>query len=221
AKRREVEAVAARDEAKQTRNGAARQAAGLLLDRGVEDARGGEPARALHLFVKALRTLPADDPQAAPLERVIRANLSAWAETVPALEHVWPGGVRSEDVAFSPDGEVIAQAVGKDEIQGFRTDTGRPVGPSFKVPVHQGAPMVFASDARSLWVASPGRGLVAGQRALHRFDPTSGRSIQPPIPTPGTVADLAVTPDGRYLVGAVWALHPEDGNGIADSSGTR
>src|SRR5262249_56958889 len=32
---------------------------------------------------------------------------------------------------------------------------------------------------------------------------------------------LAVTPDGRYLVGAVWALHPEDGNGIADSSGTR
>ena len=87
-------AEAARDEAKQTRNAAARQAAGLLLDRGIEDARGGEPARALHLFVQALRTLPADDPEAAPLERVIRANLSAWAETVPALEHIWPGGVR-------------------------------------------------------------------------------------------------------------------------------
>ena len=86
-------ADAARDEAKQTRNAAARQAAGLLLDQGIEDARGGEPARALHLFVQALRTLPADDPEAAPLERVIRANLSAWAETVPALEHIWPGGV--------------------------------------------------------------------------------------------------------------------------------
>jgi serine/threonine protein kinase/WD40 repeat protein/Flp pilus assembly protein TadD len=209
------------DEAKAARNDADRQTAGLLLDRGIEDARAGEPARALHLFVRALRKLPADDPQAAPLERAIRTNLSAWAETVPALEHVWLGGVRFDTVAFTPDGEVIALAVGKDEIQCFRTDTGRPVGPSFNVPVHQGAPMVFAPDARSLWVASPGRGSVAGQRALHRFDPTSGRSIQPPIPTPGTVADLAVTPDGRYLVGAVWALHPEDGNGIADSSGTR
>src|SRR5262249_23289210 len=48
AQRREGQAVAARDEAKQTRNAAARQAAGLLFDRGIEDARGGEPARALH-----------------------------------------------------------------------------------------------------------------------------------------------------------------------------
>src|SRR5207302_10502404 len=72
-------AETARDEANQTRNAAARQAAGLLLDRGIEDARGGEPARALHLVVKALRRLPAGDPEAAPLERVIRANLSAWA----------------------------------------------------------------------------------------------------------------------------------------------
>src|SRR5262249_41493826 len=71
----EKEATAARDQANRTRNEAARQAAGLLLDRGIEDARGGEPARALHLFVRALRALPPDDPQAAPLERVIRANL--------------------------------------------------------------------------------------------------------------------------------------------------
>src|SRR4029077_7594429 len=93
------QAETARDEAKQARNSAARQAAGLLLDRGIEDARGREPSRALHLFVRALQTLPPDDPQAAPLERAIRANLSAWAETVPALEHNWPGGVRFDDVA--------------------------------------------------------------------------------------------------------------------------
>ena len=89
ARHREGQAVAARDDAKRTQNAAARQAAGLLFDRGIEDARGGEPARALHLFVKALRTLPVEDPEAAPLERVIRANLSAWAEAVPALEHVY------------------------------------------------------------------------------------------------------------------------------------
>src|SRR5262249_60636348 len=103
--------------ATETRKGAARQAAGLLLDKGIEDARGGEPARALHLFVRALRTLPADDPEAAPLERVIRSNLAAWAETVPALEHIWPDGPRFTDVAFAPDGERMALAVAKDAIQ--------------------------------------------------------------------------------------------------------
>jgi serine/threonine protein kinase/WD40 repeat protein/Flp pilus assembly protein TadD len=214
-------AETARDEAKQARNTAARQAAGLLLDRGIEDARGGEPVRALHLFVRALQALPRDDPEAAPLERAIRANLSAWAETVPALEHVWPGGARFLDVAFSPDGEQIALAVGKDEIQCFRTDTGRPAGPRFNVPVSGGAPLVFAPDGRSLWVAAPGRGKVVEPGAIHRFDPASGRAIQPPIPSAAPVEFLAVTPDGRYLVGEVGGLHPSDRGGEQDAAGTR
>ena len=32
-------------------------------------------------------------------------NLSAWAETVPALEHIWLGGFYSTRVAYSPFGE--------------------------------------------------------------------------------------------------------------------
>jgi serine/threonine protein kinase/WD40 repeat protein/tetratricopeptide (TPR) repeat protein len=221
AKRREGEAVAARDEAKQTRNDAARQAAGLLLDRGIEDARGGVPARALHLFVRALRALPPDDPQAAPLERVIRANLSAWAETVPALEHIWPGGPRFDHVAYTPDGEVIAMAVGPDEVQCFRTDSGRPVGPPIKILVGLAAAMAFAADGRSLWVASPGYEKVVDQWTLHRLDPASGRPLQPPILSPGPVHRLAVTPDGQYLVGAVLGLHPEDRGPPADAAGVR
>jgi WD40 repeat protein/tetratricopeptide (TPR) repeat protein len=221
ARRNAADAEKARDDSMQTRNAAARQAAGLLLDRGIEDARAGEPARALHLFIKALQTLPPGDPKAALLERVIRANLSAWAETVPALEHVWPGGVRSEDVAFTPDGEVIALAVEKDAIQCFRTDTGRPSGPRFEVPVGQGAPMVFAPDARSLWVASPGRNKVDEPGAIHRFDPATGREIQPPIPTAGPAVHLLVTPDGRYLVGSLMELHPGDRGGENDADRTR
>ena len=62
APRTQADARARRSE---SRNAAARQAAGLLFDRGIEEARRGEPARALHLFVQALRALPADDPQAA------------------------------------------------------------------------------------------------------------------------------------------------------------
>jgi serine/threonine protein kinase/WD40 repeat protein/Flp pilus assembly protein TadD len=219
---REKDATAARDAAREARNAAARQAAGLLLDRGIEDARGGEPARALHLFVRALRAIPADDPQAAPLERAIRANLSAWAETVPALEHIWPGGIPYEDVAFSPEGERIALTVGKDEIQCFRTDTGRPVGPSVKIPEGVCEAMVFAPDARSLWVASPGNHTFDAQQwAIHRFDPVSGRLGQSPIPTTGPVQKLIPTPDGQYLVGAVLGLHPEDRGPAANADRTR
>ena len=216
-----ADADRARDEAKQTRNAAARQAAGLLLDRGIEDARGGEPARALHLFVQALRTLPADDPQAAPLERVIRANLSAWAETVPALEHIWPGGCRFDRRRLYSRRRRIAMAVGKDEVQCFRTDTGRPVGPPVKIPVGLGAAMVFAPDGRSLWVASPGAGKVVEQWAIHRFDPASGRPIQPPIPSDGPVNAPRRHPGRAVPRRGGLGLHPDDRGGEADADRTR
>jgi serine/threonine protein kinase/WD40 repeat protein len=214
-------AETARDEAKQARNASAWQAAGLLLDRGIEDARAGEPARALHLFVRALRALPPDEPQAAPLERTIRANLLAWAETVPALEHIWPSGPRTDHIALAPDGETIAMVVGKDEVQCLRTDTGRPVGPPIKIAVGHGAAIAFAADGRSLWVTSPGIEKKVDQWTLHRLDPASGRPIQPPIPSAGPVLRLAVTPDGRYLVGQVLGLHPEDRGPQADAVGSR
>jgi serine/threonine protein kinase/WD40 repeat protein len=215
------EAVAARDEAKTTRNAAARQAAGLLLDRGIEDARGGEPARALHLFVRALRALPPDDPQAGPLQRTIRANLSAWAQTVQALEHIWPSGHGGTDVAFTPDGQRVALAVGENEVRCFRTDTGQPVGPPLKIALHGNAATEFAADGRSLWVASSSPKSFTDPWALHRLDPESGRPVQPPVPSAGPVHRLAVTPDGRYLVGAVWGLHPEDRGPGGDAGGIR
>ena len=211
ARHNEREAITARDVAKHAQSASSRQAAGLLFDRGIEDARGGEPARALHLFVQALQVLPADDPQAAPLERMIRANLSAWAETVPAQEHIWPGWTLFANIAFTPDGEWIAMAVREDEIQCSRTDTGRPVGPPIKIPDGVGETMEFAPDGRSLWVASPYRRKQGADKwAIHRLDGVSGHPVQPPISTTGPVQHLIVTPDGRYLVGAVLGIHQND-----------
>jgi serine/threonine protein kinase/WD40 repeat protein/tetratricopeptide (TPR) repeat protein len=225
---RERDATIARDaahrnanDAMQTRNAAARQAAGLLLDRGIEDARAGEPARALHLLVRALHALPPGDPQSAPLERVIRANLAAWAETVPAVEHIFPSGPRFDHIAYSSDGEMIAMAVGTDAVQCFRTDNGRPVGPPLKIPFGSHAAIQFAADGQSLWVASPGIEKVVDQWSLHRLDPASGGPIQTPIPTAGPVDYLGVSPDGRFLVGAVLGLHPEDRGPAADAPGSR
>jgi hypothetical protein len=57
------------------------------------------------------------------------------------LEHIWPGEVGFTDVAFTSNGDVIALAVGKDEIRCFRTDTGLPIGPPVKVPVGGGTPL--------------------------------------------------------------------------------
>ena len=71
--------------------------------------------------------------------------------------------------------------------------------------------MVFAPDGRSLWVASPRPG-----DCCRTVGPSP---VRPGVGPPDPAADperraghrLAVTPDGRYLVGAVWGLHPEDG----------
>src|SRR5262249_33940039 len=45
--------------------------------------------------------------------------------------------------------------------------------------------------------------------------------IQSPIPSPGPVNRLTVTPDGRYVVAAVLGLHPADRGPRADAVGSR
>ena len=157
---------------------------------------------------------------------MIRANLTAWAETVPALEHVLPGGVGFEDVAFTRDGEGIALAVGKDEVQCFRTDTGQPIGPPIGVPVGQGRAMEFAPDGRSLWVASPGDQKVVDRWAIHRFDPVGsrrssrrsrapGRSIASPSPrTGGTSSGRSGVAPGGPGRRSGRGSHPQVADGV-------
>lgn len=108
--------------------------------------------------MRALQTLPAGDQLAAPLARVLRANFAAWAETVPALEHVWDDRTGSEGkpgsqprMVASPDGERVAFAVGPDAVEGFRTDRGHPVGPPVTSP-GLGSAIAIVTDGASLWV---------------------------------------------------------------------
>lgn len=201
----------ARGDALHARNTSALQAAGLLFDRAMEDAHAGEPARALHLFVRALQTLPSGDPQTAPLERAIRRNLTAWAETTPALEQIWPGVVSGPMSVLSPDGALAALAINNTEVQIFRTIDGRPTRPPIKFADGVGK-MLFAADGRSLWVASSkfSSGEV-NPETIRRIDVTSGAVLGPDIPTAtGPVERMLLTPDGRRLVASVNSLHPRD-----------
>src|SRR5262249_56936182 len=126
--------------------------------------------------------------------------LTAWAETAPALEHIFPTGPRFDHLAYSPDGEMIAISIRQDEVQCFRTGTGRPIGPLVKVPFGMAAAMQFAADGRSLWVASPGNEKMVDRWTVHRLDPASGRPLQPPIPCPGPVQRLGATRHRRLTV---------------------
>jgi WD40 repeat protein/tetratricopeptide (TPR) repeat protein len=86
--------------------------------------------------------------------------------------------------------------------------------------------MVFAPDGQSLWVASGGTANAGRKWGIYRLDPATGRPVRPPIPTDGpfhihNVTSLAVTPDGRYLVGAVLGLHPDDRGPRADATAGR
>jgi len=101
-------------------------------------------------------------------------------------------------------------------------DRHRPAGrPRLEVPVGKGSAMVFAPDGRGLWVASPGVEKVVEKWALHRLGPVSvARSSARSRPR-GPVNRLAVTPDGRYLVGAVLGLHRTTGGAKRTANRTR
>jgi WD40 repeat protein/Flp pilus assembly protein TadD len=150
-------------------------------------------------------------------------NLAAWAGAVPALEHIFPNGPRFDHIAFSPGGDEIAMSIGTDAVQSFRIGTGQVTAsfPPVKLATGMSAGMAFAPDGKSIWVASPGRERVVDHWAVHRLDASTGESIQAPIIAPGPIDYLAVTPDNRYLVGSVLAIHPDDRGPLADAEGLR
>jgi len=120
----------------------------------------------------------------------------------------------------------ITMAVGRNEVQLF-PDRLRPP----RRPTGQDRRRRGQSDG--LRVRRPERlGVVAGRKAPRPVFALSVRTrrrvrvIQPPIRTQGwidrkTNVPLVVTPDGRYLVGAVTGLHPDDRGPKNDAAGNR
>jgi serine/threonine protein kinase/WD40 repeat protein len=196
-------------DSEQTRNAAKRQTAELLLDRGIEHAQTGEPAWAMHLFALALRTVPGGDPESAPIERMIRTHMAAWADSTPNLEQILPGIEHGGgDTAFNSDGSLVAYHVAHGELRCFRTDTGAPVGPPIKLTPPQQRLLgphyflAFAADGKSLWVASGREDPAAPELwQINQIDPVTGQPLGQPILSTEPVSDFVTTPDGRFLIG--------------------
>ncbi|HBI43503.1 MAG TPA: hypothetical protein DDY78_11710 [Planctomycetales bacterium] len=107
-------AQVARDAAEYEKRQSQMQSAGLLFDRGLETARKGEVGAGLHWMLESLRTTPdgADD-----FRRMVRCNLSAWAEQTCGLRYMLAMPDDVDAVAVSPDGKTFAAGCVCNEIQ--------------------------------------------------------------------------------------------------------
>jgi WD40 repeat protein len=172
-----------------TRNASLRQAAGLLLDRGVALAEQGEAAKGLHWVLEALKTAPEED---ADLRRAARVNLAAWAEHVHALRHVIPVPRSPFRAAGSPDGTVFAIGTNKDRVEIWSWVTGQRVGRA----------LTFPERCTSIAFSPDGRTLVTGhiRGGAQRWDLTTGVRIGGPLPHKDWVESVAFSPDGRLIL---------------------
>jgi len=136
------------------------------FDRGLRLCEDGHVGHGMLWLARALELCPDDAPD---MERVVRANLSAWRRELNALEMVFPHEAPVIAVAFSPDGKWLATG-GEDFIaQVWDLRTGKPVG----------EPMRHRGDVHELEFSADGTLLLSAdyRRTAFLWDPRSGKRI--------------------------------------------
>jgi WD40 repeat protein len=192
----EREAVRARNEARRGQDAARRQAAELLLDRGLALAEQGEVAPGLYLMLDSLRTAPED---AADLRRVVRINLAAWAGHVRTLRQVVSHEAAVNDVAFSPDGKTLAVACEDGSVHLWDAATGGRLGQPLRHPDKVIA-VAFSPDGKTLVAGCGGPVGVSRPRSAQVWDVVAGAPRGPPLVHRGDVNAVAFTPDGKVFL---------------------
>lgn len=116
------------------------------FDRGQVFCDQGDLSRGLLWMARSLETTPA---RATDLQRVIRANLGAWASPTPRLRRVMKHAEQVETVAFSRDGKIMLTGEQVlNELKGtarlWDTATGEQIGVA--IPYRQGKEVSLSPD---------------------------------------------------------------------------
>jgi WD40 repeat protein/serine/threonine protein kinase len=186
AERQRVAADRARAQTQLYSRSVERQAALLLLDRGLAECAAGRANRGLLWLARALERAPRDEPG---LKHVIEANLESWAPTVPRLKELQQHRGQVTDVAFSPDGKVVLTGSEDNTARLWDAATGKAIG----MPIeHKGAVLAVA-------FSPDGKVALTGSRdnTARLWDAVTGRSIGSPLEHRGPVVAVAFSPDGK------------------------
>jgi WD40 repeat protein/predicted Ser/Thr protein kinase len=213
-------------EAVAARRDASRLATGLAFDRGLGLCEQGKLADGLLWMARALGVAQADDP----LQRPLRANLTAWARKQPVLTSVsspQPEGVRN--LRLSLDGTRVLKAEGENvRVYGALDD--KPLGP----PIQSARPHLsqFRPDGKSVLIVGGQAGgteeegrSAAGAAAVVKsepkdqlrkdheraktarlWDPETGQPLSPPLVASSPSLECAFSPDGAVLATANYSF---------------
>lgn len=124
------------------------------------------------------------------------ADVAIWdIQNSPLSRSLTGVGKGVVDVAFSPNGEVLASASADDTIHLVSTTTWQAIGQPL---VGQGQGMgavAFSPDGKLL--ASGGK-----DKLVHLWDASTGKPLGEPLTAPAEVDCLAFSPDGKWLAAA-------------------
>lgn len=135
----------------------------------------------------------AGDPD---LERAFRLNVAAWSDRIHPMSARWDGPSDVLDVAYSPDGRLVATASQDGVVRFWDPSTGKVALPPIHHPGQVNA-IAFSPDGRTLASCSSGK-------AAFLWDVPSGSPVVPAMSHPDEVWAVAFSPDGKSLVTGCW-----------------
>jgi WD40 repeat protein/tRNA A-37 threonylcarbamoyl transferase component Bud32 len=208
----------ASEQVRSQRQQARRVAAELALRRGQSLAEAGDASVGLLWMARALESLGGDDPT---LDRLIRANLTAWSREVRPLRTVLSLPESPRVRAISPDGRTFlaesgASAEGRPQEARLRDlADGRPLG----------APLVHPDSILVAAFSPDGRRVATGGRdgAARLFRVPEGTPVGEPLSHGDRpVLGLAFSPEGSIVATTAWDLrarlwNAEDGRPHGES----